>query len=197
MYNYRQLTEEEKRQLVEERRAQGFPAHSPPHYVAEGHDFLFTAACYEHVAHMHSAERRQLLLEHCFEEAEAAGLTIHAWVVLPNHYHLLARPTNNDLHSFFGHVHGATSYTWNHEECQQGRRVWYRYADRAIRSERHYYTTLNYIHFNPVKHGWATSPYEWVESSVHWYRAHFGREWLRALWVQYPLREYGATWDIE
>jgi len=197
MYNYRQLTEEEKRQLVEERRAQGFPAHSPPHYVAEEHDFLFTAACYEHVAHMHSAERRQLLLEHCFEEAEAAGLTIHAWVVLPNHYHLLARPTNNDLHSFFGHVHGATSYTWNHEECQQGRRVWYRYADRAIRSERHYYTTLNYIHFNPVKHGWVTSPYEWVESSVHWYRAHFGREWLRALWVQYPLREYGATWDIE
>ena len=197
MYDYRNLTEEEKRQLVEERRARGFPSHAPPHYVTQDREFLFTAACYEHIAHMHTAERRQLLLDRCFEQAQAAGIAIHAWVILPNHYHLLAQPASNDLRSFFAHIHGATSFMWNNEDHKRGRKVWYRYADRAIRSERHYYTTLNYIHFNPVKHDYAASPYEWIESSVHWYREHFGREWLRGLWVQYPLREYGRTWDID
>jgi putative transposase len=197
MYQYRHLTEEQQRELVAERRARGFPSHSPPHYVAGEHDFLLTAACYEHVAHMQTAERRQLLLARCFEEADSAGMTIQAWVVLPNHYHLLARPTRSDLHLFFAHIHGATSYLWNGEDHARGRKVWYRYGDRAIRSERHYYTTLNYLHFNPVKHGWAASPYDWHESSVHWYLAHYGREWLRDLWVRYPVREYGATWDVD
>ena len=58
-----------------------------------------------------------------------------------------------------------------------------------------HYATLNYIHYNPVKHRWAAAPYDWTESSVHWYREHFGREWLRELWSSYPLRDYGRGWD--
>jgi len=32
MYEYRKLTPEQKRRVVEERRARGFPAHAPPHF---------------------------------------------------------------------------------------------------------------------------------------------------------------------
>jgi putative transposase len=83
------------------------------------------------------------------------------------------------LGEIFRRVHGRTSRDWNQEERTQGRKVWYRYNDRAIRSEGHYYTTLNYIHYNPVKHGLVASPYDWTWSSVHWYRETKGREWLR------------------
>ena len=76
------------------------------------------------------------------------------------------------------------------------RKVWYRWCDRAIRSERHYYTTLNYIHYNPVKHSLVKSPYEWVESSVHWYLQAYGRQWLRDSWTQYPVQDYGSDWDV-
>jgi putative transposase len=92
-------------------------------------------------------------------------------------------------------VHGPAARHWNLEDDTLGRKVWYRFADRAIRSERHYYTTLNYIHYNPVKHGWAKSPYDWGESSVHWYLEHYGRECLRDLWTRYPVRDYGRGWD--
>jgi putative transposase len=76
-----------------------------------------------------------------------------------------------------------------------GRKIWYRYCDRAIRSQRHYYTTLNYIHYNPVKHDLVKSPYDWLESSVHWYLETYGREWLRETWVRYPVRDYGKGWN--
>jgi putative transposase len=46
-----------------------------------------------------------------------------------------------------------------------------------------------------VKHGFVKSPYDWVESSVHWYLANQGREWLRDSWVKYPVLDYGKNWD--
>ena len=114
---------------------------------------------------------------------------------------LRGAPTTNSSNKFdelggiFRSVHGVTSRQWNLEENVTKRKVWFRYSDRAIRSERHYYTTLNYLHYNPVKHGWAKSPYDWVESSVHWYLQNYQREWLRDLWVKYPVRDYGKGWD--
>ena len=170
--------------------------HQPPHPIQDASHYLLTAACYEHQHHIHTTERRQMLLNLLFEQFVQQGMEIHAWAVLTNHYHLLVHVTEFEaLGDIFQRVHGRMSYEWNQEDDARGRKVWYRYSDRAIRSDRHYYTTLNYIHYNPVKHKLVTSPYDWPWSSVHWYLQHHGREWLRNLWVSYPLRDYGKTWD--
>jgi putative transposase len=196
MYEYRKLTPEQRAELVQQRRARGFPPHSPPHPVHDQPFYLLTATCYGHVCHMQAKCRRQQVLDALFEQFITSGMEIRAWVVLPNHYHLLVHVTDFDaLGGIFRSVHGPASRQWNLEDTAPGRKVWYRFADRAIRSERHYYTTLNYIHFNPVKHGWVESPYDWAESSVHWYLEHYGREWLRDLWTRYPVRDYGRGWD--
>ncbi len=116
---------------------------------------------------------------------------------MPNHYHLLVYVDDfTRLSSLFQSIHGSTSRQWNLEDNIINRKIWYRYSDRAIRSERHYYTTLNYIHYNPVKHARAKSPYDWSESSVYWYLESYGRQWLRDLWVEYPVRDYGKDWDL-
>jgi len=158
--------------------------------------YLLTAACYDHACHMRAHERRTRLQDLLFEAFMLRGLEITAWVILPNHYHILAHVTEwclvGDALRF---VHHTTASEWNSESGSPGRKLWYRYTDRAIRSERHYMVSLNYIHYNPVKHHWAASPYDWAHSSVHWYLAHHGREWLRELWSRYPLRSYGKDWD--
>lgn len=196
MYEYRKLTPEQRAEVVRERRARGFPPHSPPHPVHVQPYYLLTATCYEHARHMQAETRRRQLLEMLFETFTLADMQTQAWAILPNHYHLLVYVVDFDtLGGLFRAVHGPTSRQWNLEDSTPGRKVWYRFTDRAMRSERHYYTTLNYIHYNPVKHGWAKSPYDWAESSVHWYLAHRGREWLQDLWRQYPVREYGKGWD--
>ncbi len=58
-----------------------------------------------------------------------------------------------------------------------------------------YYYTLNYIHFNPTKHGYVQKPLEWPGSSVHWYLQPRGVEWLRDARREYPMRDYGKGWD--
>ncbi|HNT74633.1 MAG TPA: transposase [Anaerolineae bacterium] len=196
MYEYRKLTIEERIKLVEERRQLGFPPHDPPHPIRDATYYLLTATCFEHQHHMRVDTRRRQVLDMLFEQCTLQGVEIRAWVVVPNHYHILAYvPDFDALSDIFRKIHGPTSRWWNQEDDTAGRKVWYRYADRAIRSDRHYYTTLNYIHYNPVKHHWVDSPYDWQESSLAWYLSHYGREWLRELWVNYPLRSYGEGWD--
>ena len=196
MYQYRQLTPDQRAQLVQERRARGYPPHSPPHPLRDQVSYLLTIACYEHRCHMQSLERRQALLDALFEAFIRRGIEVRAWVLLPNHYHILAEtPCFDDIGRALRFVHGNVARAWNLQDGAAGRQVWYRFTDRAIRSEGHYYTTLNYIHYNPVKHGWSVSPYDWAHSSVSWYLEHEGREWLRDLWVSYPVREYGRGWD--
>jgi putative transposase len=198
MYRYRKLIHQERIELVEARRAQGFPPHSPPHPQQGASYYFLTATCYEHCMHIHTDARRHQILDGIFEQTILHGIELQAWVVLPNHYHLLAYvPDFKDLGQCFRRVHGPTARQWNVEDDALGRKVWYRFTDRRIRSERHYYTTLNYIHYNPVKHGCTTSPYDWPNSSVMWYVEHYGKTWLRDLWVSYPLRAYGETWDTD
>jgi putative transposase len=64
-----------------------------------------------------------------------------------------------------------------------------------MRSDRHYFTTLNYVHHNPVHHGYVRTWQEWPWSSCHWYLDTVGRDWLVGLWKEYPLRDYGRKWD--
>jgi putative transposase len=65
-----------------------------------------------------------------------------------------------------------------------------------MRSEAHYYTTLNYIHNNPVKHRCAMKWTDWPYSSVYWYLQAKGREWLKDVWRSYPVLHYGDKWDV-
>jgi len=108
---------------------------------------------------MQSSSRRQQHLDQLFEAFIQAGIQVDGWVILPNHYHFLVWIGDfSVIGSIIRLVHGRTAHDWNKEDHQSGRKVWYRYSDRAIRSERHYFASLNYLHYNPVKHGWATRP---------------------------------------
>jgi len=196
MYQYRKLTDQEKADILRQRKARGYPPHSPPLLGIDDRHYLLTAACYEHRAIINTQSRRQVLTDTIFEIFVSRGMNILAWVILPNHYHLLVNVTMfGHLSEIFRLIHGRTATQWNREDGQLGRKVRHRFSDRAIRNEGHYYTTLNYIHFNPVKHGHCASPYDWDASSVHWYLEEMGRAWLRDVWSQYPVLDYGKKWD--
>ena len=123
--------------------------------------------------------------------------TLFGWTVLPNHYHvLLGIGVFDDLPPALKKPHGATAREWNTADGVVGkRRVWYRFSDRKIRNENHFYRALNYVHYNPVKHGYVRSVYDWPWSSVHNYLEVRGREWLREAWRENPPERMGRGWD--
>jgi putative transposase len=117
---------------------------------------------------------------------------------LPNHYHVLVRTDNIEaLRHELGKLHGRTSYSWNGEENQHGRQVWFNCVDRVIRSHRHFWATVNYIHHNPVKHGYVDHWQDWLWSSAAQFIERVGREHTLKIWREFPIFDYGKKWDFD
>jgi len=197
-YEYRKLSPKEREEIVRYRSERGYPLHSPPHPFREAGAYLISAANFEHKTLMKSPERRtefeMQLLNILYEVAD----DLIAWVILQNHYHFLAYVQALDhISAALKHLHGATSREWNIEDRLTGkRRVWYKFADTYIRNEAHLHLAFNYIHYNPVKHGYVTDPYDWHWSSLSLYYDDLGRDWLRNHWKSYtPPPDFGKGWD--
>ena len=94
-----------------------------------------------------------------------------------------------------GQFHGRTSHAWNGEDNARGRKVFFRAVERAMRSDRHFWATLNYVHHNPVRHGYVARWTEWPWSSASEYLAQTGIEAAKRIWTDFPISDYGKDWD--
>ena len=196
MYHYRKLTPEQKTEAVQQRQLRGMPNHRPPRFGNTSGWFLITASTFEHKPYFNTDEDRTRLFNEIQKELVDVEILISGWSILGNHYHLLVEC--NPLSSIsqpIRRVHARSARELNRRDEVSGRKVWHLFSDRHIRNERHYYTTLNYIHYNATKHDYVEKPSNWMCSSLHWYEEHFGIEWLRDLWRKYPVRNYGKGWD--
>jgi putative transposase len=128
--------------------------------------------------------------------ADELAARLFAWCVLPNHYHLLIETDKiQEFLKGLGLFHGSSSHKWNGEDSSRGRKVWYRCFERSMRSERHYFATLNYIHNNPVKHGYVQKWQDWPFSSAREYLEKVGFEMASTIWKEYPVLDFGKGWD--
>ena len=198
MYDWRQMTAEDRAHVLDIRRARQLPWHSPPHLDLEGtHQYLISAACYEHAQIIGKSPERmteceEALLKACHE----FSLTTHFWCVLPNHYHVLVTTEQiEELRRGLGRFHGRSSHAWNGEDSARGRKVWYNCFERPMKSRRHFLATANYIHHNPVHHGYVQTWQDWPWSSAREFLERVGREQALELWKQYPIMDYGKKWD--
>ena len=91
-------------------------------------------------------------------------------------------------------LHGRASFNWNGEENSRGRNVWCNSIDRWIRNERHFWTALNYIHHNPVKHGLVNKLQDWPFSSASDYLKKVGVKKAQEVWCEFPIRNYENGW---
>jgi putative transposase len=196
MYDYREWSPDQRASALRERQQHGFPPHSPPHVGQFEAWRLITAACFEHRHILNGPDRIGWFEKQLLGHLKSFEVPCAAWVVLPNHYHVLVKVS--DIDEFvknLGQLHGRTSFEMNLADGARNRKVWLRCADRIMRSKEHYLTTVNYIHNNPVKHGYVEDWNEWPWSSFHWYLENHGREKLVQRWKDYPLLDYGKKWD--
>ncbi|WP_459474809.1 REP-associated tyrosine transposase [Pseudomonas sp. No.117] len=112
---------------------------------------------------------RQVKARHPFD--------ILAMVVLPDHLHALWRLPEDDgnyplrwnlIKAGFSHQLPPLETVQLSRRLKRERGVWQRrYWEHQIRDEQDLQRHLDYIHFNPVKHGHARSAVEWPYSSIH------------------------------
>jgi putative transposase len=145
-------------------------------YRLKGGTYFFTVNLVE--------RKRKLLTEHsdalrsAFREIKQAHpFQIDAIVVLPDHLHTVwTLPEGDDdfslrwrqIKSAFSRKIEKDERISKSRERKQERGIWQRrFWEHAIRNEQDYARHVDYIHFNPVKHGYVKQVADWPYSSFH------------------------------
>ncbi len=102
---------------------------------------------------------------------------IDAIVVLPDHLHCIwTLPKGDDRFSIrwqlikttFSRAIPMIELRSKSRRSRRERGIWQRrYWEHVIRDENDYIKHIDYIHFNPVKHGLVARPFDWPYSSLH------------------------------
>jgi putative transposase len=130
-----------------------------------------------------STEENTALLFDTMRSVQAAH-TFHllAYAVLPDHLHLLMKtePTDN-FSDIMKSIKWNYTFEYKHlHAISTPLTIWQkRFWDHVIRNEEDLARHVDYIHYNPVKHGLVASPALWKHSTFsHWLeRGYYSEEW--------------------
>ncbi len=160
----------------------------PPHIYQDETIYFITARTKGRVSIFNTPKKCNLFFGVFERSLKRFDFGMIGWVLNPDHYHILIEVSDGRmLGRFVQNLHSNLARLINNLDMLEGRQIWYQYWDRCIRSEKDLYTRLNYIHHNPVKHGFVLNiaDYEW--SSYKTYIENKGEEWLRSCFEKCPI----------
>lgn len=114
-----------------------------------------------------TAERKPILLENedllvkAFERIfGAAQNRLIAWVIMPDHFHAIIVSADSEVPAIMKKVKLIFSYHYRTRNSLYRGTLWQsRYWDHVIRNEADLGKHIDYIHYNPVKHGLVRDPF--------------------------------------
>jgi putative transposase len=130
--------------------------------------------------------RRHILIEDIeIFWASWKGYPLQAWAIMPDHFHALIETKDTSIsklvHDF--KIRYSIRYRFGHGSGQ----IWQnRFWDHMIRNQNDLNRHLDYIHFNPVKHGLVRDPFIYPHSSL-----------TRFFEKGFYQRNWGQTEEIE
>jgi len=110
-------------------------------------------------------------LKQAFSYYERQRYELLAWCIMPNHVHVLIKPTTSLPRIVQSWKTWTARWAYQHAaelrlEVPEGG-LWMRgYWDRYVRDEKHLHVAIRYIHQNPVKAGLCSRPQDWPWSSA-------------------------------
>jgi putative transposase len=133
-------------------------------YNQLGNTYFVTSVTQERRNLLSGNER--LLMQAIFVALQKHAFELSGWVVLPEHVHLIVRSETIDLSKFVKSFKQGFGLKHRHLHGVRTGRVWQlRFWDHIIRDQCDFNRHLDYIHYNPVKHGLVCSPLEYPHSS--------------------------------
>lgn len=177
-----------------------FKKHIPFHLYLDNQIYFITARTYEKVKYFNSNNKLRMLSECINESAEKYKIEVYAYVILYNHYHLSVKmDKGNKISDFIKYIHGKSgrlAKKWNTNPRRIGiKRIWWNYWDSCIRNEATFYKRINYIHHNPLKHGYVKKMEDYKYSSYNIYIKKYGSEFVNDMFAQYPITDFSDPND--
>jgi putative transposase len=158
-----------------------------------GGTYFFTVVTYRRQAFLCDDDVRKAMRDAIERVRERHDFRIDAWVLLPDHLHCVwtLPPDDADFSLRWNLIKRwvtracgdrllraewmTTSKRVHRESTLWQRRFW----EHQIRDDDDYRSHVDYVHFNPVKHGYVEKVVDWAYSSFHRYvrEGVYPREW--------------------
>jgi len=149
--------------------------------VCPGGSFFFTVVTHQRQKIFSSEENIEILRDAIKKVKNVRPFSIDAMVVLPDHLHCIwTLPEDDfDYSSRWREIKKLVSKKIHHQSSSNTvwqRRFWEHLSNDEIDWRNH----MDYIHYNPVKHGYVKSPADWSWSSFNkavdkgWYNSGWG-----------------------
>ena len=94
---------------------------------------------------------RERFLETLEEATERFGLVVHAYCLMPNHYHLLLQTPRGNLSDSAGWFQTTYSIRFNHRHGRSGHLFQGRFKAHLVEADSYARQLIKYIHLNPVR----------------------------------------------
>ncbi len=148
-----------------------------------GGTFFFTVVTGGRQPFLCTSLARKFLHRALDTEIASRPFELTAIVLLPDHLHAIwTLPTrDDDFSSRWGRIKKRFTHEWlaagmresgisEKRKARHDRGVWQpRFWEHTILNEADFIAHVDYIHYNPVKHGQAKCPHAWPYSSFHRY----------------------------
>ena len=100
------------------------------------------------------------------ENAQKLAVAVHAYVLMDNHFHLLATPTTAEALPLMMQAVGRSYVRYFNQRHGRSGTLWEgRYRSTLIETERYLLACMVYIDLNPVRAGMVAQPGTWPWSS--------------------------------
>ena len=146
-------------------------------YPGHGHPVFLTLVCRDRAPHLGSDTAKTLFLDLLREIKPERPFRLHAHVLLDDHTHLLLTPEDGN----FSAIVQRLKLRFTRRMLREGSAsCWQpRFWDHIIRDADDMARHLDYIHYNPVKHGFVrcAAEYPWSSLRAHIERGHYPEDW--------------------
>lgn len=124
-------------------------------------------------------QNSQFLARAVHRAHQRSRFSVVAWAVLPDHVHALLHTPNGDTSKIVQRVKLSFSLMIRSATQTNGPYWQHRYWDHVIRDQDDMNRHIDYIHYNPVKHGLVTTPEAWPLTSFRRHRRAgiYGPDW--------------------
>jgi REP element-mobilizing transposase RayT len=121
-------------------------------------------------------------------------LEVHAFALMPNHYHLLVRSPTGELSEALRFLQNMYVRMFNRQHRRDGPLFRGRFLSRRVESTRYRRTLVRYIDQNPVAARLVADACEYPYGSARHYALDSGPVWLERSWVEADaVQRSGAT----
>jgi len=144
-----------------------------------GASYFFTVVTFQRAPLFSKPDAVAILRAAFHAEMARRPFTIDAIVIMPDHIHAIWTLPPNDADYSIRWRNIKRTFTasipqeqrpivFASRQRKQEQAIWQRrFWEHRIRDEKDFNQHIDYIHYNPVKHGKVTRPIDWSYSSIH------------------------------